>query len=1621
MNTEKGENFMHRFNKVISYFLTVCILSASLISGNMLSVYAESSATETVSEIEETSELKDELASDTDNSELDVKVIHQINDEQDTVFEGKLKDYDNGRWVNMDFSDINFFVIFDWDSIENESTYIIPKSNDTEIVSDTDIPQPSDESINEVLSSGVALTSQTGDIHCDVNLMYDGAYSEKVIIRNKELTVPVKITNNGGTDRSIVCYIAEYDENGVLRNTVAGSSFTVAKNTSVATQVSKVFSQGTKTVKIFVWNSENLQPITGAISLDETEQDYYANTATEAQEYDITYQIKGKINTSSDVDYIKFVPKTSGEYTFNCVSITNAVTALYGSNQSILKSAASSYKYSLTAEETYYLKTTGNVGDYVLSVQYNVPGEADGFDVYKFDVDTNIYKKSIKDTCDSLYYSNKSLAKQMYDEYEDILGEEAKLHRLPDFLSDHPKDLSNFDDLLNQYYGTKYEEFAAVRQKYIDLIDRYAELTNSASSNISSAETSESAENISEETMDVTQNETVDSEVTPDSELHPIIGKYTPQVKYCENIEIGDIRPGEEIQATKATPSLTVTSKTTTSITYNATFPYSSAEGNAIYLVDFNKADGLTAEYNAYGSNAIYRPSGEYTISGLQPGGIYILEMLWSTDGGYTYGEENSIDRFVQLPDNTSETYKTYSGGRVTAKIETADRALASDSAINALVNNMDKAYNAYKDLTGYTPYRSRKIEMRSTRDNLNDIMGIKDGKDYWWVVFGYYTWGSTTFQHARAFYQGHLRRLSKGDWGDTPMHELSHVFDNDKWNFDAETLAQLKLYYVISTLNAKVYRPDRYDNDSKGWYTGDNYYTLLRSDRYLDSYDESFGNGTYASEGFASILIDIQKKIGWDAFKKTFRYFNSLSKYLSDGEKLKLFLTKLKDYSGKDVLGYISSRDTRIIESQFGIDLEYVEPEYPKVSGGSGGGGRSEINVDKGNYSVFQFMPTTSGNYYIYTSPYAGSGVSNDTYIEVYTNANLSGTPIASNDDYDGGRFSKVSIAATENTTYYIKVRHYASGQLHAELNITKDAPVQPLTLDGNQDIITSSGEFALFSFTPDNVGAYSFEVGNYNGGTTAYDTYIKLYDNISMTKRLGNDEKKIVANLQAGHTYYLQFSGFLMKYARGRISVSQGQTLQFTKRSDSSFIYVNSPEYLTRIDIVDDSCHTNSSSSNIGIQPYMKIFEQENVTGKNTYYQTHTAWWGAEPGIYEPNASFYIDVDFYNPTGNAITISVNNLAYGTEYSVLENYYNGNGVNTDIIVPAYSHRLLFETLNAPLIMSHPGPTVGGNGWDWSRHRSPIILFDFQVKTGNIVISSLAAYDNRNLYLREGSKNIIDSSGGITENGEVISDLSQRPNETDLYGKMKGIAKNESAWIDSDIELVIDDNTELGTPIPLTLKDSYYTYGIANPKWSWKSSINPLNDAWDGVLTMLPNGLHNFKYHYNNTNRQWYFDFQHRDLRDCDIYGSSVSVNNPVPADIIDNAKRDMAAGTKNHFPDEYDSNTGENKGHAPDEYSMSIGEWGATYHYTVTVKNTTSNNRTANIKMWSAENMIFGLKKQGETAYSTNYYAKIYNTPNTPTNTATVSVPANSTTTFEFVTLLGGGLGGLNHSIVIE
>ena len=86
-----------------------------------------------------------------------------------------------------------------------------------------------------------------------------------------------------------------------------------------------------------------------------------------------------------------------------------------------------------------------------------------------------------------------------------------------------------------------------------------------------------------------------------------------------------------------------------------------------------------------------------------------------------------------------------------------------------------------------------------------------------------------------------------------------------------------------------------------------------------------------------------------------------------------------------------------------------------------------------------------------------------------------------------------------------------------------------------------------------------------------------------------------------------------------------------------------------------------------------------------------------------------------------------------------------------------------------------------------------------------------------------------------------------------------------------------------------------------------------------------------------------------------------------------------------------------------------------------MTVKNATESERKVCVKIWAANNLIFGLKEQDEESYTTTYYKKIQNNVNMAESVAEVVVPANKTVSFEFTTLLGGGEGGLNHSIVVE
>lgn len=960
------------------------------------------------------------------------------------------------------------------------------------------------------------------------------------------------------------------------------------------------------------------------------------------------------------------------------------------------------------------------------------------------------------------------------------------------------------------------------------------------------------------------------------------------------------------------------------------------------------------------------------------------------------------------MPYNSTEEYKTISGGHVTATIE-KDDAVASDR-METWIDRMDKVYTELQSFTGYTPYEGKKINILSSRENFSTHQ--PDGQNYWRLIMG---WSGNPIKISQPFYHSHMRR-SGSDWGDTPIHELSHDFDSYKWNFDNEALAFLKIPYVLQKQYAEVYRIDT----MKG-YSGMYYKNFLEHD-WFEGYDESFKKGFYMPAGMATILLNIQEKTGWDAFGKTFRYFNEL---LDDQVpptelgKLNLFLTQLQKFSGQDVFKLISTADKEILKTHFGGDIEpYTAPEivFPQNSLGR----TIDVSVQGGDYRQYQFKPSQSGKYTIFTSPYGESGVQNDTYIEVHTENSETAVPIATNDDWGDGRFSRTDVDLTANQVYYIKVYNYrrTGGRLHARLTIVKNITESELSEDVPQNVNVDATQFKMFKFTPAETGTYSFTADGYNGNPQTYDTYIKLYGGENLTNRIGQGENKIICNLTAGKTYYLQFSGMFMRTATGRVTVRRTNTLKFTKRNDSNFIYVNSPEYITRFDILDDveTVQNNQYTLSGLTANYMrrtKIYEQEKVVGKNTFYETHLAWYGKEEYKLEtdPANSFYMDIDFYNPSNKAVTIEISNLAYGVGYDVAKKYYNGAGVNTTIVIPAHEHKLLFESINGALHCAESN--------DWAV--IPVILFDFNVKNDHVTVSSIAAYSKENLRLRSGTKNIVDETGNELDNGELIYRIDSdgkavwdgvqnpRPNETDLYDKYNGWARYQSGWIDAYMDIIIDESTRSNSLMDFTLKDDYYPDGIASPKSIWITNTNPLYDEYDAELYILLNGLHRFQYPSQN-GKKWNFAYNFHNLKDINpIDSSETSMNNSVSEEIVSMLKEDVKLGYKKNFSG------------SPDPLTIGIGSWGATYHYFITVSNSTDKDYTLQYRVKNVSNMICGGKAVSDKTYSVQLISNIKDSDKDWFNVYEIKIPGNSVTSFEVITNLIAGPTGVNNSLYLK
>lgn len=210
--------------------------------------------------------------------------------------------------------------------------------------------------------------------------------------------------------------------------------------------------------------------------------------------------------------------------------------------------------------------------------------------------------------------------------------------------------------------------------------------------------------------------------------------------------------------------------------------------------------------------------------------------------------------------------------------LEKNDTAVFSGSNYERWLAHLDAAYSKYHDLVGATPYGGERIH----------ILSVHQYPGGWAVAGNPILW-------MQPYVREELMRCDlNDDWSFGILHEIGHNFDLGGWNWHPEFWANFKMYYVVESLNAKVMQ--------RKYYIGAQLAEYYRADG-ADSYANTIARGRFTHDGLTYVFIRIQQQIGWEPFKRTFRfYLESRARPSRAIDNFNLFLDKLTEYGGIDV-----------------------------------------------------------------------------------------------------------------------------------------------------------------------------------------------------------------------------------------------------------------------------------------------------------------------------------------------------------------------------------------------------------------------------------------------------------------------------------------------------------------------------------------------------------------------------------------------------------------------------------------------------------------------------------------------------------------------------------------------
>lgn len=204
---------------------------------------------------------EDALVSDIDNSNLDVSVVKQQGDTRTTIFTGKLKNYDNGRWVYTDFSEIQFMAVIEWEGPEDELIYIIPSKNisdvEVEATSNTTKITGQNAGNNETSSPSEAYKYGIGDV------IIKNAENEKInSLKDAAELSAITIAKNTFDAAPVTIYAAIYDDGKLTNIKQLSVNADQANKSYVRYDLNLPLDNVTpKTkIKLMIWNGTTLMP-----------------------------------------------------------------------------------------------------------------------------------------------------------------------------------------------------------------------------------------------------------------------------------------------------------------------------------------------------------------------------------------------------------------------------------------------------------------------------------------------------------------------------------------------------------------------------------------------------------------------------------------------------------------------------------------------------------------------------------------------------------------------------------------------------------------------------------------------------------------------------------------------------------------------------------------------------------------------------------------------------------------------------------------------------------------------------------------------------------------------------------------------------------------------------------------------------------------------------------------------------------------------------------------------------------------------------------------------------------------------------------------------------------------